>query len=144
MQRIALRLRRVYAAEERHVLLVAVVDGAGGVTVPPPALLGRRQPLDQAGHLGPGHAVRRQFGEGGEPVPVGLELAVELGHRIGHAGPPSGAVPASRAGFASGAPSASGAVPGCAMVPALRAGSLVASASPARPASARAPRDRYG
>ena len=52
-KRVALRVRRIDAAEERHVLRIAVVHGAGRVPLPPGALLGRCQPLDQAGHFGP-------------------------------------------------------------------------------------------
>ena len=119
MERVALRLRRVYPAQERHVFRITVVDGSGRVAVTPGVFLGRGQLLDQAGHFGPGQAFGRQFGEGRERVPVRLELALQVGHRVGHDGPPSRV-----------------------MVAAPRAGSLVASASPARQATERAPSDR--
>src|SRR5215469_18668957 len=105
---------------------VTVVDGPGRVAVPPGVFLGRRQPLDQAGHLGPGQAVGRQCGKRWNLAAVGLELALQLGHRVGgrgHWAAPSG-VPAS------GVPASGVAASGVAAGP--RAGSLVASASPAR------------
>src|SRR5215468_9721435 len=120
VERVALRVRRVYPAEERHVSRVTVVHGPGRIALTPRAVLGRCQPLDKAGHLGPGQPLGRQFPEGRELVPVRFELAFQIGHRVGHEDPPPGATPAPRAG------------------------SLVASANPARQVTERAPSDRYG
>src|SRR6516225_9051694 len=118
VQRVALRLGRVHAVQECHVLGVAVVDGAGGVPVAPPRLLGRGQAFDQPGHLGTRHALFRKPRIGGQFPPVRLQLPVQGGDQLvwlhGHG-------------------------PSCA-----EAGSLADTARPARPATDSAARDRYG
>src|SRR5262249_32044838 len=118
VQRVALRLCRVHAVQERDVFRVAVVDGAGGVPVAPPRLLGRGKALDEPGHLGTRHAFFRQPRVGGQLTPVWLQLPVQGGDPLVW-------------------------VPGQGLS-CVEAGSLAGSASPARPATDSTARDRYG
>ncbi len=77
MQGVGLAEQAIDLVEELHVVTVAVIDRAGGETgLPPgPLLLGQ---LGQFGeHLGPGSAGGRQVRDGGDPVPIGLELRGE-------------------------------------------------------------------
>ena len=91
VQRVALRLGRVDAVEEGHVLRVAVVDGPGGVARPA-TRVPRSRPAARPGRSprpGPGRRPAAAVNEG-TCAPVGLELAFQLGHRVGLGCPVSG------------------------------------------------------
>jgi hypothetical protein len=86
VQRVALRVQLVHAAEELHVLGIAVVDGARRVPVVPlRALLGgHRRELGQ--HLLARPPLLGQAVERGEAVAVRAQGGDDLGERVGHRG----------------------------------------------------------
>ena len=82
VQRVGLRVAGVDLREERDVLVVTVVDGAGDEAVAPAIALAGREHAELGEHLVARAAVLGQRGGAGELVAVGLRGAADLAEQL--------------------------------------------------------------